>query len=164
MRYCEIDMNGYFLCDAPHVTESAVNIAPHAASDGTIPNGMRKARFTGAWNAVASVWVGGSWIDEEATALVAELAAQQLSAMESRLEAYTDTVARQRRYRSAESCVSYVGDAAPQIDAEAIAFKAWRSAFWVQAGIVETDVIAGTRTAPTFDELIAELPQMVWPV
>lgn len=31
------------------------------------------------------------------------------------------------------------------------------------AAQVEAAVRAGTRTAPTYEELVAELPQMVWP-
>lgn len=85
--------------------------------------------------------------------------------MELALERYTDQVAQSgpRRYRSAESCVGYVGDADPAVDVEARAYKLWRSAFWAEADVMKADVLAGLRPIPTLEEVIAELPQMAWP-
>lgn len=85
--------------------------------------------------------------------------------MEKALEHYTDTVANNgpRRYRSAESCVSYADDPDPAVAAEAAAFTAWRSAFWAAADQMKADVLAGLRPIPTLAEAIAELPQIQWP-
>ena len=44
---------------------------------------------------------------------------------------------------------------------EAEAFKAWRSQVWTICYAVLDDVLAGNRTMPTKEELIAELPELV---
>ena len=61
MRFIEINNYGYFICDAPHASGDEPNVRPHAAPDGTTPDGMRKARY-----------VNDSWVDEEAAGLAAE--------------------------------------------------------------------------------------------
>lgn len=158
---CSIDINGFFLGDAPGI-EQSILCAPHTAPDGTKPDGMRKAKWLGTWNTQTESWDGGSWVDEEGAALAAELAEQSFSAMEQRLEAYTQEVARQRRYRL-DAIHIWKNSADPVIAAEAAAFTTWYESFWQAAAQVEADVRAGTRTAPSYEELIAELPQMVWP-
>ncbi len=74
--FCEVDENDYFICDAPHASRDEPNVRPYTALDGTKPDGMRKARWTGALSEDAGEWIGGSWVDEEA----AELAAEQFAA------------------------------------------------------------------------------------
>lgn len=92
---------------------------------------------------------------------------EQLAAeMELALEAYTDEVAQNgpRRYRNAESCVSYITTSKdPQVVAEAQAYADWRDDFWNAAEAIKADVLDGIRTAPTYEEAIDELPKMVWP-
>lgn len=85
-----------------------------------------------------------------------------MEVMEQRLETYTQEVARQRRYRL-DAIHIWKASTDPQLAAEATAFIAWYEAFWLAAAQVEADVRAATRTAPTYEELILELPQMVWP-
>jgi hypothetical protein len=80
------------------------------------------------------------------------------------IEAHVDAVARERDYSSAVSAVSYVDDPNPQYDAEARAFRSWRSAVWTYAIDQLGKVIAGERAAPeSVEALIAELPLMEWP-
>lgn len=77
MKYIDIDSNNYFLCDNPSADESGQFVVPHAAPDSTVPDGMRKPRWTGTWDAATEEWVGGSWVDEEAAELEAELFLQK---------------------------------------------------------------------------------------
>jgi hypothetical protein len=39
----------------------------------------------------------------------------------------------------------------------------WRDACWTAGYTVLAECEAGTRAIPTVDELIAEMPSMVWP-
>lgn len=103
-------------------------------------------------------WDGAAWVLDNVRKMT-----EEAKKMERALEAYTDEVAAQRRYRSAESCVSYRGATDTQLDAEAQAFFAWRESLWAAAAAIEADVLAGNRTAPTYEKAIAELPKMVWP-
>ncbi len=80
------------------------------------------------------------------------------------IEAHVDAVARERDYSDAVSAVSYVDDPNPQFDAEARAFRAWRSLVWTYAIEKLALVQAGERDAPkSVDAFIAELPVIEWP-
>jgi len=164
--FCKIDALQYFIYDAPHVSEPSANIAPYTASDDTKPDGMRKARFTGTWDDAAGEWIGGSWVDEEAAQLEADLAAQTLSNIEAAIDRHITATAQAKGYNSTESCLSYIGDANPQWDAEAAAFKAWRSQCWEYVIAEQAKIDAGTRAVPTPEEAVAEIEllyPMVWP-
>lgn len=153
VSYIEIDASGYRLCDAPHASGDELNIAPHIAGDLTTPDGMRKARY-----------LNGSWIDEEAAQLAADIAAQQISAIENAIDAHILATANAKGYNSTESCLLYVGDVNAQWNAEAVAFKAWRSQCWEYVIQEQAKIELGIRTLPTPEEAVAELPLMVWPV
>lgn len=68
MMLCEIDINGYLLCDTLSTTVSIYS-APHTATDGTRPDGMRRPQFWGTYNAEFQEWINGTWIDAEAVSL-----------------------------------------------------------------------------------------------
>lgn len=61
------------------------------------------------------------------------------------------------------SIISYENDTDPKFAQEAQTFKLWRSQVWTYCYLQLTRVQAAERTIPTTDELIAELPQIVWP-
>ncbi|WP_349433560.1 hypothetical protein [Pararhizobium sp. A13] len=81
----------------------------------------------------------------------------------SAIQAHLEAKARERRYDSLQSAVSYRNDANPQFAAEAEALFAWRSAVWTYATAELGRVTAGERAQPTVAEFIAELPAFVWP-
>lgn len=151
IEFIEIDVNGYRICDAPNALGDEPNVAPHVAADLTTPDGMRKARY-----------LNGSWIDEEALLLEADLKAKQLQDIENAVDMHVETTAQAKGYNSTESCLSYIGDINPQWDAEAVAFKAWRSQCWEYVIAERAKIDAGTRTIPTPQEAIVELPSIVW--
>lgn len=74
------------------------------------------------------------------------------------VHAYLNSTAKAKGYDSALSAVSYETSGNAQWAAEAVAFKTWRDAVWVQ-------VFAYTpETAPaTAEALIAALPTLTWP-
>lgn len=108
-----------------------------------------------------SAWIEGASTTEIA-ARDAAVVEQAFSDMEERLERYTEEVARQRRYRM-DTLQLWANSVNPTFATEAQTYLSWYESFWTAAAQVEADVRAGTRTAPTYDELILELPQIVWP-
>lgn len=151
MNYIEIDNNGYFICDYPGATGDEPNAAPHTAANGTIPDGMRKARY-----------INDSWVDEEAESLAADLAVQALKSLERALETHMDSVAQTDGWDNRWSCVARAAYPNPW-QAKAVAFGGWMDACWVVIIQAQADIAAGTRTVPMIEEAIAELPAMVWP-
>ncbi len=78
------------------------------------------------------------------------------------VEAHVDATARERNYRDATSCASYVASTNTAWAAEAEAFVAWRDAVWSEVLAVYAAVLGGA-DLPALPDLIADLPAMVWP-
>jgi len=79
------------------------------------------------------------------------------------VEAHVDAIARSRGYANAAAMVTYETSTVPQFAAEAQAFKVWRDSVWIAVAGVEAAVLGGQRSPPSIPDLIAELPQIVWP-
>lgn len=105
-----------------------------------------------------------TWTVEDLTgdALAAAMAAvrQDMTAVVQR---YLDATAQLRGYDGILSLCSYAASVNQPFAAEGDAGIVWRDAVWLYCYQVLADVAAGTRPIPTADELIAELPAMVWP-
>ena len=88
--------------------------------------------------------------------------------LESAVDRHIDSVAASRGYgrigiQPSASCIGYASYPS-QWQAEAIAFGRWVADCQVKCIQVRADVTDGILTTiPTEDELIAELPVMVWP-
>lgn len=74
-----------------------------------------------------------------------------------------DAKAQERRYDSAVSISTYVGSTNPTWADEAQSFVAWRDAVWAYSYAELDKVLSGQRPQPTVEELLSELPVMVWP-
>lgn len=96
---------------------------------------------------------------EEIAAQAANIKAQVAAAVQRHL----DAAVAERGYSSAAAAVSYVGDPNPQWDAEGGAVRDWRSAVWTVCFAALDAVLAGERPPLTPDEMVAELPPLVWP-
>lgn len=79
------------------------------------------------------------------------------------IQKHLDTTAKTRGYDGILSLASYAVSAHPPFAAEGRAGANWRDAVWGYGYQVLAAVQAGTRTVPTPEALIAELPLMVWP-
>lgn len=79
------------------------------------------------------------------------------------VQAHLDATARLRRYDNIQTAVSYRDDPNPQFAAEGAALFAWRSAVWTAALAILAQVEAGEMPIPSDADLIAALPEMVWP-
>lgn len=91
---------------------------------------------------------------------VEQIIADYVAAIQVRMDKFAQT----REYDNIASLVSYAGDPDPVLDAEGSYGKQVRSATWVTSRTIYAEVKAGTRQAPTLDELFAELPVLTWPV
>jgi hypothetical protein len=84
---------------------------------------------------------------------------QAIAAIQHRLDAFAQT----RGYDSILSACTYATSAVPRFAAEGQCAVASRDGTWAVAAQIFAEVQAGTRTAPTEAELLAELPVLVWP-
>lgn len=85
------------------------------------------------------------------------------SEMEVAVDAHIDSVARAKGYDSRITAALRAGYVNPW-QAEGIVFGQWMDSCYAYCQQVQADAIAGTRTIPTIQELISELPVIVWPV
>lgn len=97
-----------------------------------------------------------------AEAKAAAAVAAQMAAMTAAIDAIVEATARARSYNSAAHLASYVASTVPAWAAEAQAFVAWRDAVWL-AAITALGTAQTSGIAPSREELIASLPQIVWP-
>lgn len=79
------------------------------------------------------------------------------------IQSLIDAAAQARGYDSGLTCASYLGSTVARWAAEARAMVDWRDAVWSHALAELAKVEAGERPQPGVDELLAELPALVWP-
>lgn len=99
----------------------------------------------------------------EITFIDVEAPAPTLTDYTLALQEHIDATARARGYDGGLAFASYVDSMQPGWAVEARTFVGWRDAVWVAAYAVMTAVQAGQRTAPSIEELIGEMPAVVWP-
>jgi hypothetical protein len=79
------------------------------------------------------------------------------------IQVYLDNEAKAHYYDGILSLCSYATSINPKFGPEGQAGVVWRDACWSVGYAVLAECEAGTRTIPTVDELLAEMPVMVWP-
>lgn len=105
------------------------------------------------------IWNGTSFEDPIKPPTGEELLQMYTDAIQEHL----DTEAQTRKYDGILSLCTYVTSPSPKYSAEGQAGVEWRDAVWSYASNAFAEVALGTRPQPTIEELIAELPVMVWP-
>lgn len=83
--------------------------------------------------------------------------------MTDAVQRHLDATAKTRNYDGILSLASYATSTNPTFAAEGQAGVAWRDAVWAYCYQALAAVQAQTRAVPTWEELKAELPAMVWP-
>lgn len=91
-----------------------------------------------------------------------EVAHRTLKSYESAVDELLKNTANERGYDSAYTCLSYMNSINPTWKAEAEAFNSWRDSVWLKCHEILNAVNAGTRPAPSIEELLSELPQIDW--
>lgn len=97
-------------------------------------------------------WRIVSWAPEEIQARLIDAIQQHL-----------DTTAQSRAYDGILSLCTYATSPSPKFAAEGQAGVEWRDACWTKGYEILAECQSGARPIPTPEELIAELPAMVWP-
>lgn len=88
-----------------------------------------------------------------------QIVAQYTGAVQQHL----DNFARTRNYDGILSAATYATSAVPKFKAEGQYAVEARDATWAKCYEILAAVEAGTCPMPTLDELLAELPKLVWP-
>lgn len=107
------------------------------------------AQIDGVWT---QQWAIVPWAPEEIQTHLVAVIQQHLDAM-----------ARSRAYDGILSLCTYATSPGPKFAAEGEAGVAWRDACWRKGYEILGECLAGKRNIPAPEELIAELPEMVWP-
>ena len=79
------------------------------------------------------------------------------------VQQHLDTFARTRNYDGILSAATYATSTVPKFAAEGQYAVETRDATWTKFYEILAAVEAGSRPMPTLDELLAELPKLVWP-
>lgn len=75
---------------------------------------------------------------------------------------WMDEVAASRGYDGILSVCTYIDTGVERFDTEGEQARKWRSQVWAYCYAYLDEVLAGTRTIPTLEELIEELPKLDW--
>ena len=79
------------------------------------------------------------------------------------IEAWMNTVVAERDYNSIDTCIArYTDSPNPKYAQEAKAVKDWNTLVWDKCWDILKEVKEGKRAIPTLEEVIAELPVLVW--
>lgn len=112
-------------------------------------------------------WSGGYTIDavnKTATKVLTNRPEDSIKAdMVNAIQNYLDTEAKAHYYDGILSLCSYATSTNPKFGPEGRAAVVWRDACWATGYAIMAEVEAQTRSIPTIQELLSEMPSMVWP-
>ena len=80
----------------------------------------------------------------------------------AKVQNYMDETVSSRGYDSIASACTYQNSTNDKFKSEGTACVAWRDSVWKKCYSVLNDVTAGKRDIPTWEELKAELPNLIW--
>lgn len=122
---------------------------------------------TPAYNNFSHLPNGQLSFDHVARTFIREVSIRDQSAIKQDLvnaiQRYLDTEAQAHFYDGILSLCSYATSTNPKFGPEGQAGVAWRDACWATGYAIMAEVEAQTRSIPTVDELLAEMPTMEWP-
>ena len=109
------------------------------------------------------------WLDSTPKPTMAEIEAARATVQAeiikngliTAVQQHMDSIAQSSGYDDIKTACTYADESAvPQFQAEGQRFRAWRSLVWAYCYAQLDAVMAGQRTVPTTDVLIAELPKL----
>lgn len=115
--------------------------------------------FIDAWNIQAPIPSN----DELTAASVFAEKLQIIAQYTAGVQLHLDTFARTRSYDGILSAATYATSQVPKFKAEGQYAVEARDATWAKCYEILAAVESGSRPMPTLEELIAELPALVWP-
>jgi len=102
---------------------------------------------------------GTPYLDDPPPPTMDETQARYTAAIQARLDGFAQT----RGYDSIHTAATYANSTDPQFRAEGEMCLALRDATWRACYAVMGAVLAGQRPLPSLDDLLSELPPLVWP-
>ena len=119
------------------------------------------------YDVVQELWrydpIGNTFLEPLPTAEPTLSHEEILKAMQDAIQSHMDTKARERNYDGILSLCTYAASTNPKFAAEGQAGVEWRDACWAKGYEIMDDVLAGNREIPSVEELLAEMPVLVWP-
>ena len=100
---------------------------------------------------------------KSAAVIQEEFLASTKSRLTSAIQSMLDDKAKERNYDSILSLCTYATSPTAKFSDEGQAGVSWRDEVWAKGYAILADVESGSRAIPTVDELLAELPNFVWP-
>ena len=154
---------GFVLTDkdlkAPGFRAISVNSITHTLSEvDSVPSDWSGGHYT----EINGVWALTEFGQSEKEKKDVKAFEDTYFNMESAVDKHIDTVAQAKGYDSRITAALRAGYENPW-QVEGIAFGTWMDACYTYCYQVQQEVIAGTRPVPTIQELISELPTMIWP-
>ena len=107
--------------------------------------------------------IGGEPTMAEIEAILPSADKQVIASYIATIQQRLDDFARTRGYDGILSAATYATSTVPKFAAEGQYAVQIRDATWAKCYEILATVEAGTRPAPTLDDLLAELPVMIWP-
>lgn len=87
---------------------------------------------------------------------------QELYQLNIQMNFYMDSVAQQKQYDNALSCISYSTSSEESWKLQAQAFADWRTQCWIIINNI-LGSLTPEQPVPTIEEIIPQLPVIVWP-
>lgn len=112
---------------------------------------------------VGEAFDGEAWVIARERFTPAEAPEQVRARFAAAIQERLDAFARTRLYDGIQSACTYAASIHPAFAAEGRRCVALRDETWAAAYVLLDAVLAGTRPAPTLEELAAELPALTWP-
>ena len=108
-----------------------------------------------------------TWLNDSEVKTAEDKQEEFLTSTKSRLtsaiQSTLDEKAQERGYDSILSLCTYATSTIAKFADEGQAGVSWRDEVWAKGYAILADVESGARAIPTVDELLAELPDFVWP-
>ena len=123
-----------------------------------------KALASGAESIVRDGDVWRCYMPGEIQELVIDTTAQVIAEYTAAVQSHLDAFAQTRNYDGILSAATYATSTVPKFQAEGQYAVEARDATWAACYSILADVQGGQRAMPSQDELLAELPALVWPV